>query len=478
MRTYDDLRHTWMYDIGGHAWNNTELMPDAWLWFSFLRTGRADVFRFAEAMTRNTSEVDVYHLGKFVGLGSRHNVSHWGCGAKEARISESFLKRFYYYLTTDERTGDLMRETLDVDRTVDRIQPLRKQVTRGSTPIIRVGPDWLAFASNWMTEWERTGDTRYRDYVLTGMKCIGAMPEKFVTLQAFRYDSNTKELFDIGEPNNKAGEFLDLFGGDQIVMDLITLIPCPEFEAAWNRLCTDWATNPKWKGYTKMRMCAYVANLKHDPALMAQAWDLLKASVDREGSPSNAICTGPHPTAGGCGTCRGMPRREHARDIPMGDQCDHHDGIRQGTRFKTGDVEGIALANMQSTKHASNRSLILALIGCLAVASPLLAADIPSLDEMAGDWMPLTIVTNFPDVHNFNQMVIVNRDLTSYFCNPGGLFSRGADPTIQWRAGYPLVKMTLDGVEYPATDVRWSAYRALRATGIARGYPSKPIRAW
>ena len=38
-------------------------------------------------MTRNTSEVDVYHLGQFVGLGSRHNVSHWGCGAKEARIS-------------------------------------------------------------------------------------------------------------------------------------------------------------------------------------------------------------------------------------------------------------------------------------------------------------------------------------------------------------------------------------------------------
>ncbi len=83
MRTYDDLRHEWMYDIGGHAWNNTELMPNAWLWFTFLRTGSADAFRFAEAMTRNTSEVDVYHMGRFVGLGSRHNVSHWGCGARK-----------------------------------------------------------------------------------------------------------------------------------------------------------------------------------------------------------------------------------------------------------------------------------------------------------------------------------------------------------------------------------------------------------
>ncbi len=283
MRTYDNLRHTWMYDIGGHAWDNTELMPNAWLWFTFLRTGRADAFRFAEAMTRNTSEVDVYHMGRFVGLGSRHNVSHWGCGAKEARISESFLKRFYYYLTTDERTGDLMRETLDVDHTVDRIQPLRKEVTRGSTPIVRVGPDWLAFASNWMTEWERTGNTRYRDYILTGMKCIGAMPDKFVTLQAYRYDSKTKELFDIGKPNNPAGEFLDLFGGDQIAMDLITLIPCPEFENAWNLLCGNWATNPKWNGYTKMRVAAYTANVRHDPALKSQAWALLMASLKKDG---------------------------------------------------------------------------------------------------------------------------------------------------------------------------------------------------
>jgi hypothetical protein len=280
MRTYDTLRHTWMYDIGGHAWNNTELMPNAWLWFSFLRTGRADIFRFAEAMTRNTSEVDVYHLGQFKGLGSRHNVSHWGCGAKEARISEAFLKRFYYYLTTDERTGDLMRETLDVDHTVDRIQPLRKEVTRGSTPIVRIGPDWLAFASNWMTEWERTRNTQYRDYILTGMKCIGAMPQQFLKLQAYRYDSTTKQLFDIGEPNNKQGEFLDLFGGDQIAMDLIALIPCPEFAAAWNQLCASWASDPKWKGYTKMRISAYAAVIQRDATLMAQAWELLKASVD------------------------------------------------------------------------------------------------------------------------------------------------------------------------------------------------------
>ena len=284
MRTYSTTRHGWLYDIGGHAWNNTELMPNAWLWFSFLRTGSAEIFRLAEAMTRNTSEVDVYHSGRFAGLGSRHNVSHWGCGAKEARISEAWLKRFYYYLTADERTGDLMRGVLNVDETIAAIQPLRHELLRPDAPtLLRIGPDWLAMASNWMTEWERTGDTRYRDYVLTGMRNIGAMPEALISRLAFRYDLKTKELSDIGEPNLKAGEFLFLFGGDQIAMELIQLIDCPEFARAWQRLCEKWARDPKWKGYTKMRLEAYTANVTHDAALKDEAWKLVMASLKIDG---------------------------------------------------------------------------------------------------------------------------------------------------------------------------------------------------
>ena len=60
------------------AWDNTELASNMWLWYNFLRTGRADIWCMAEAMTRHTSEVDVYHIGPNAGLGSRHNVSHWG----------------------------------------------------------------------------------------------------------------------------------------------------------------------------------------------------------------------------------------------------------------------------------------------------------------------------------------------------------------------------------------------------------------
>ena len=81
---YDAQRHEWRYDLGGYAWDNSELGSVLWIWYSYIRTGNPDTFRMAEAMIRHTSEVDTYHEGRFDGLGSRHNVSHWGDSAKEA----------------------------------------------------------------------------------------------------------------------------------------------------------------------------------------------------------------------------------------------------------------------------------------------------------------------------------------------------------------------------------------------------------
>src|SRR5699024_4672842 len=43
MHTYDTDRHNWRYDVGGYAWDNSELSPDLWLWTDFLRSGDASV---------------------------------------------------------------------------------------------------------------------------------------------------------------------------------------------------------------------------------------------------------------------------------------------------------------------------------------------------------------------------------------------------------------------------------------------------
>ncbi len=281
MRTYDTARRQWQYDVGGHAWNNAELNPDTWLWYQFLRTGRADYYRLAEDFTRHSSEVDVHHIGRFAGLGSRHNVVHWGCGAKEPRISEAALKRFFYYLSTDERTGDLMRAVLESDAKTVEINPLRKVMPAPvATPgFVRSGPDWLAFASNWMTEWERTGDTRYRDYIVTGLNDLSADREAFLKNLVYGYDPATKRLTVFGEPNIPMGHFIVIFGGDQIVEELLDLVPHPAFAATWLALQEKWAASPKSAGYAPARAAAYVARATRDPARIADARAVLEKTL-------------------------------------------------------------------------------------------------------------------------------------------------------------------------------------------------------
>ncbi len=67
-------------------------------------------------MVRHTGEVDVYHLGKWAGLGTRHGVQHFADSAKQQRIANTTYRRFYYFLTADERVGDLMHANVDSTR--------------------------------------------------------------------------------------------------------------------------------------------------------------------------------------------------------------------------------------------------------------------------------------------------------------------------------------------------------------------------
>ncbi|MCM3873720.1 MAG: hypothetical protein ND895_23785 [Pyrinomonadaceae bacterium] len=239
MHSYDETRHVWRYDLGGMAWDNSELGTDMWLWYSFLRTGRADIFRMAEAMTRHTGEVDSYHLGKFAGLGSRHNVRHWGCGAKEARISQAAYRRYYYYLTTDERTGDVMREMVNADYKVGEVDPMRlaSPITEEQKKYparVRGGPDWLAFAGNWMTEWERTGDTKWRDKIYAGMDSITRMPYWFRSGKdlLFGYDPATGKLYTL---TDEVGDYnlATIMGGGEVVFELNELVDHEGWQKAW-----------------------------------------------------------------------------------------------------------------------------------------------------------------------------------------------------------------------------------------------------
>lgn len=235
MHSYDAVRHTWRYDIGGFAWDNTELGTVMWLWYSFLRTGRPDIYRMAEAMTRHTSEVDVYHIGRFRGLGSRHNVSHWGDGSKEVRESQAAYHRFYYYLTTDERTGDNMQMVArEADRAMARVDPLREILPPSRYPThARFGPDWLALVGNWMIAWERTGDIRWADKIRAGIASFEKMPYGFFSGSqgAFGFDPGTEKMYTLNDTLG-ATHLAVLMGGPEVAFELTGLLK----DTAWNRL--------------------------------------------------------------------------------------------------------------------------------------------------------------------------------------------------------------------------------------------------
>ena len=297
MHTYDADRHEWRYDVGGFAWDNSELSTDIWLWLYFLRSGRADVFRFAEAMTRHTGEVDVHHVGRFAPLGSRHNVQHWGCSAKQLRISTALNRRYYYYLTGDERVGDLMREQVEAGRALLRIPPGRKlakavaagDLDRGATEDatkvgVSFGTDWGSLAGAWLTEWERTGDPRMKSRLTESMRTIGAQPHGFFT-------TNVTMNIDTGAfavtTNQEVGvsQLNAVFGLVEVCAELIQLLDVPGFRRAWLNYCTLYNATPAeqvqqlgqalhgnnlQQGHS--RLTAYAAKMNSDPALAQRAW--------------------------------------------------------------------------------------------------------------------------------------------------------------------------------------------------------------
>ena len=195
MHTYEACRHMWRWDVGGYAWDNTELTPTYWLWLQFLRTGSERVFRMAEALSRHAADVDMCHFGPRKGLGSRHNVRHWGCPCKEPRVSMAGHHRPLFYLTGDRRVGDCMEDTLSA------AEALREMpwYTKDGSLKLRSGPDWAALVSDWMTAYERTLNPVWRGKIEAGISALEKTPLGLTSGPLFGFDPETGKLEYNGE---------------------------------------------------------------------------------------------------------------------------------------------------------------------------------------------------------------------------------------------------------------------------------------
>lgn len=308
MHTYDRVRHKWKYDMGGYAWDNTELVPTYWLWLYFLRTGREDVFRLAERLSRHASEVDVYHLGKYKGLGSRHNVRHWGCPCKEARIAMAGHHRVYYYMTGDRRMGDIFEELKDNELSFLKKDPLgdfydKKDMVYPAHA--RSGPDWSSLCSNWMTRWERFGDGDYRRKIETGIADIKKAPLKLISGPDFEFDPHTCHLRYIGERTTGGTHLQICMGAPQIWFEMAELLEDEE----WKRMLAEYgrfyylpdAERQKESGgligdrefslpFMAAAMGAYGAAYLKDEALARDTWKTLLYTLMGEQDHSGFAC--------------------------------------------------------------------------------------------------------------------------------------------------------------------------------------------
>ncbi|RDI76653.1 hypothetical protein Vi05172_g13358 [Venturia inaequalis] len=301
MHTYDPDRHTWRYDIGGFAWDNSELSPDLWLWQYFLRTGRADVYRFAEALTRHTGEVDVYHLGSWKGLGTRHGIQHWGDSAKQARISQPMYRKPLFYLTGgDERIGELLDELLDVDKTYGVLDPSRKVRIDGWVPtpssdvVFALGTDYSSLAASWLMAYERRGPrwVEAKSKLLSTLTSIAGLKNGFVTGSGLYSLTNSTLSPPPLDPNNtgivSVSHLSAVFGLVEVVSETIQYLgpALPKgFKEAWLDYCyyfnasraeqsarygTSFGTQNLFQGHT--RLAAYNAFETGNSSLAQRAW--------------------------------------------------------------------------------------------------------------------------------------------------------------------------------------------------------------
>jgi hypothetical protein len=171
-----------------------------------------------------------------------------------------------------------MREA-DPPRTGDE-----KFVTR-----VRSGPDWLAIAGNWMTEWERTGDAHWRDKILAGMKSMEAMPH------GFRTGKNMLMGFDpatgvLTARDSSLGSYslATIMGGAELMFELNLSIDDPSWQKLWADFCAD-----SGQGISGSKLLAYAYSVTKNPALAQGALTGLRGGRGTRGGgrvlPPNAL---------------------------------------------------------------------------------------------------------------------------------------------------------------------------------------------
>ena len=217
-------------------------------------------------------------------------------------MSNAFYRRIFFYLTGgDERTGELLTETLAAEETFLTLDPYRKvrpddemYVANSEALSISLGTDWSALAAAWYVEWERHGPQwrLARNKLMTTMQGIADLKNGFVTGTAL-YDLHSGR---ISPPSNdarnvgivKVSHLSAMFGLVEICSELIHALGKDQpkgFEAAWVDYCHAFNAGEQQQqerygvhfGKLQLRqghsrLTAYAAIKRSDDSLRHRAW--------------------------------------------------------------------------------------------------------------------------------------------------------------------------------------------------------------
>ena len=87
---------------------------------------------------------------------------------------------------------------------------------------------------------------------------------------------------------------------------------------------------------------------------------------------------------------------------------------------------------------------------------------VPSIDEMASEWLEVSQITHMPSLHNFHEMAACSPNLLGVNYNPDAILYE--DSGLRWYRYHtlPLVQLLVDGKPREAATCRWYPYQAVR----------------
>lgn len=173
-----------------------------------------------------------------------------------------------------------------------RIAKPRDQFPSSQPTRLRWGPDWIAFAGSWFTEWERTGDEKWLRKIKRGMADLSRLPNGLYTGEGFLgYDPSTGDITYEGNPESvdTRGTLADIMGGFETMMELYPAMLDKDFNKAYLTYAKFYnipADHPmrslpenepykKWYCRGKLpRICGFAARELDDDQLARLAWEL------------------------------------------------------------------------------------------------------------------------------------------------------------------------------------------------------------